>query len=660
MRRKFFGSGVAAALVTSVLFVGANALPAGATTYQTTGAYTPNVPASNYGAFNSSVSTTLQNGDVMTVTASGDGATIYADNSETLASRGGTAPMFAPNVSLSGNALAIGVTCQNDSGFFSECAGQAGKRVPTVGTFTFTFDHPVLNPVFSFGGIGGNYQAAIWSDYTLTTPGMTASLLASNGNLAVTGNTIHTVNTTSQINCSTGVIAACGSVQVTGYGTSFTFTAGYNSDPALRSNSTNFGNVDIVDVSVSLNSLDSVFYSAGSESFTTPIAPSTPGADGSSVTLPNPGPSSVGDVFAGWICDSTPAVATTTINAGGTTCVAQWTPLTYTLTYDAGTGSNAPAAVTGITAGTPVTLDNGAHLTPPAHFTFAGWSCGDGVVSSVTVNANVTCTATYNAILYTLTYDAGTGSNAPAAVTGITAGTDETLNDGSGVVAPAGFAFKGWDCGTSVVVSSDVTCHATYAVILVPLQYVANFPTNSGVGVGPVPSKWKPGSHVHVSAGTSLSVPGYTFLGWATTPGSHSAAYPVGKANMSTIGAKGLKLYGVWAPITNLGTVYYFLNEFGTNFGQYQHAINHAAEEIVLGKYHTITISASADLRGAPAWNHLLGHLRIVAAEMALTKALNRLGDHSVVFRLVNENVSRRFPDYLLNRHAIFTGYPGR
>ena len=595
-RSKVLGSGLASALIMSVLFVGATALPASATTYQTTGAYAPNVPSSNYGSFNTSVSTTLQNGDVMTVTASGDGATIYADNSETLVSRGGTTPMYAPNVSLSGNALAIGVTCQNDSGFFSECVGKAGQHVPNVGSFTFTFNHPVLNPVFSFGGIGGDYQAAIWSDYTLTTPGMTASLLASDGNLAVTGNNIHTVNATSQINCSSGVIAACGSVQVTGYGTTFTFTAGYSSDPALPSNSTNYGNVDIVDVSVSLNTLDSVFYSSGTESFTSPVAPSTPGADGSIVnSLPNPGPSTSGDLFAGWVCDGSSAVVTSaTINAGGTTCVAQWTPVTYTVTYDAGTGSNAPAAITGITANTVETLDSGSGVVPPAHFTFAGWDCGSGVVNSV-------------------------------------------------------------------IVTSDVTCTATYSEVLVPLTFVPNFPNGNGLGATPAGSHWHIGKRLRLPS-TSLGLfdHGFTFLGWATTAGAHTATYPAGKYNAATIEASGLTLYGVWAPVTNLGAVYYFLNQFGTNYGDYQQVINKAAEEIVLGKYHTITISASADLRGAPAWNHVLGHLRVLAAETALLKALSHLGDHAVSFRLVNENVSRTFPGFLLNRHAIITGYPGR
>ena len=666
-RSKVLGSGLASALIMSVLFVGATALPASATTYQTTGAYAPNVPSSNYGSFNTSVSTTLQNGDVMTVTASGDGATIYADNSETLASRGGTTPMYAPNVSLSGNALAIGVTCQNDSGFFSECVGKAGQHVPNVGSFTFTFNHPVLNPVFSFGGIGGDYQAAIWSDYTLTTPGMTASLLASDGNLAVTGNNIHTVNATSQINCSSGVIAACGSVQVTGYGTTFTFTAGYSSDPALPSNSTNYGNVDIVDVSVSLNTLDSVFYSSGTESFTSPVAPSTPGADGSIVnSLPNPGPSTSGDLFAGWVCDGSSAVVTSaTINAGGTTCVAQWTPVTYTVTYDAGTGSNAPAAITGITANTVETLDSGSGVVPPAHFTFAGWDCGSGVVTSVTVTSNVTCTATYAPILYTVTYNAGTGSNAPAAITGITANTVETLDSGSGVVPPAHFTFAGWDCGSgvvnSVIVTSDVTCTATYSEVLVPLTFVPNFPNGNGLGATPAGSHWHIGKRLRLPS-TSLGLfdHGFTFLGWATTAGAHTATYPAGKYNAATIEASGLTLYGVWAPVTNLGAVYYFLNQFGTNYGDYQQVINKAAEEIVLGKYHTITISASADLRGAPAWNHVLGHLRVLAAETALLKALSHLGDHAVSFRLVNENVSRTFPGFLLNRHAIITGYPGR
>ncbi len=665
VRSKIVGSGLASALVFSVLFVGATALPASATTYQTTGSYSPNVPSSNYGSFNTSVSTTLQNGDVMTVSASGDGATIYADNSETLASRGGTAPMFAPNVSLAGNALAIGVTCQNDSGFFAECSGQAGQRVANVGSFTFTFDHPVLNPVFSFGGIGGDYQAAIWSDYTLTTPGMSASLLASDGNLAVTGNTIHTVNTTSQINCSSGVIAACGSVQVTGYGTSFTFTAGYNSDPALPSNSTNYGNVDIVDVSVSLNSLDSVFYSAGSETFTTPLDPSTPGADGSSVTLPNPGPSSVGDVFAGWICDGTPAVSTTTINAGGTTCVAQWTPLTYTVTYNAGTGTNAPTAVTGITTGTVVPLDSGSSVVPAAGYHFNGWDCGAGVVTSVTVTADVTCTATYLAIPYTVTYNASAGTNAPSAVLGITTGTVVPLDSGSSVVPAAGYHFNGWDCGagvvTSVTVTADVTCTATYAAAIFLVTYHANFPGGNGKGSAPAPSSHRALSTIHVVGGpSSLLAPGYTFLGWATTPSAKHAQFGMGKSNLRTLGTSDLNFYAVWSPVTTLGAVYYLLNQYGTDQGNYAQRITKIANEIIAGKYHTITIAASADLRGAPAWNHLLGHLRVVAAEMALLHALGRLGDHAVTFRLINENVSRTFSGFLLNRHAIFTGYPGR
>lgn len=656
----------AAALMLNVVGLLAVATPAGATTYQTTGSYSPTVSPTGYGSPNTSVTTTLQNGDTMTVSASGDGATIYADSTETLATRGGTSLMYAPNVDTAGNALALGTECANGSGFFSECVGKAGQEVPNVGTYTFTFSKPVSNPIFSFGGIGGYYSAAIWSDLTLTTPGMSMTLLNSNGNLAVDGGTyLHTVNTTSQINCSTGVVAGCGSVQVNGSGTTFTFTAGYASDPALPSNSLSYGGMDIFDVSVSINTLDSVFYSAGSESFSSPVPPSTPGADGSSVTLPTPGPSTVGDVFAGWACDNSGSsvVTTATIAAGGTVCTAQWAAPLYTVTYNVGAGSNGPSPVTGLTYNTNQTLDSGAGVTPPAGSTFAGWDCGSGVVTSVTVTSNVTCTATYAPIHYTVTYNPGAGSGSVSPVTGLASGSTVNVASGAGLTPPPGQVFAGWNCGsgvvTSVTVTSNITCTAFYKsdVVNVNVTFDANFPSKYGTGRAPASHTAAVGSSFTVPGNSShLEVPGYVFLGWSTNAKSQAGH----TGNHLTVGAKGLTLYAVWAPVTQLGVVHYFVNQWGTNFPNYQAVVNHVAKEIVAGHYMTITIAASADERGPLGWNGTLSVLRSGAARTALVAALARLGDTHVRFIIVNEGVSKTYPSYVANRHAIFSGFPGK
>ncbi len=80
---------------------------------------------------------------------------------------------------------------------------------------------------------------------------------------------------------------------------------------------------------------------------------------------------------------------------GGITVKGTPAPTTYTLTYDAGAGSNAPAAETGITAGTEISLA-GKTATAPAGKVFAGWTAnGTDIITSIVVNDNVTLTAVY-------------------------------------------------------------------------------------------------------------------------------------------------------------------------------------------------------------------------------------------------------------------------
>ena len=80
---------------------------------------------------------------------------------------------------------------------------------------------------------------------------------------------------------------------------------------------------------------------------------------------------------------------------GGITVKGTPAPTTYTLTYDAGAGSGAPAAETGITAGTEISLA-GKTATAPAGKVFAGWTAnGKDIITSIVVNDNVTLKAVY-------------------------------------------------------------------------------------------------------------------------------------------------------------------------------------------------------------------------------------------------------------------------
>lgn len=138
-----------------------------------------------------------------------------------------------------GNAGSDDTNCRPTSG----TAGASVTCHPS--TLTFTFEHPVTNPVLHLSGIGGFYEDNIggttaddvrfniWSQYQVTTPGATLTLLSSNGQLVLSGgNTINHPNSVpTQIirgSCSTAgageVTAGCGSVRVNGTFSTLTFT----------------------------------------------------------------------------------------------------------------------------------------------------------------------------------------------------------------------------------------------------------------------------------------------------------------------------------------------------------------------------------------------------------------------------------------------------
>ena len=74
-------------------------------------------------------------------------------------------------------------------------------------------------------------------------------------------------------------------------------------------------------------------------------------------------------------------------------------PTTYTVTYDAGEGSNAPAADTNVAADTVIDLTQKAQPQAPSGKQFKGWSAnGKDIITSLTVTGDVTLTALYEEI----------------------------------------------------------------------------------------------------------------------------------------------------------------------------------------------------------------------------------------------------------------------
>jgi YD repeat-containing protein len=194
-----------------------------------------------------------------------------------------------------------------------------------------------------------------------------------------------------------------------------------------------------------------------------------------------------GSTFAGWSGDGCSGTGNCQVAVNSdTTITATFNLIQYTLTVNrTGTGSGTVASSpSGIDCGSDCseTYNEGTSVTltatPGSGSTFGGWTgdpdCSDGVV---TMNANKTCTATFNAqvVGYTLTVTkAGTGSGAVASSpSGIDCGSDcgETYNQGTNVTLTAtpaaGSTFGGWtgepDCSDGVVtMNANKTCTAAF------------------------------------------------------------------------------------------------------------------------------------------------------------------------------------------------------
>jgi hypothetical protein len=187
------------------------------------------------------------------------------------------------------------------------------------------------------------------------------------------------------------------------------------------------------------------------------------------------------------------------------TCTATFDDMEYTLTVTkAGTGSGTvTSAPAGITCGGDCSEDYATGtiviLTPTADSgsNFTGWSgdpdCTNG---AVTMNADKTCTATFDVVEYTLTVTkAGTGSGTvTSAPAGINCGGNcsedypETTVVTLTPTADSGSVFTGWsgnaDCSDGMVtMNADKTCTATFDVIEHTLTV-----TKGGTGSGTVTS----------------------------------------------------------------------------------------------------------------------------------------------------------------------------
>ncbi len=228
---------------------------------------------------------------------------------------------------------------------------------------------------------------------------------------------------------------------------------------------------------------------------------------GANYTLPVP--TRTGYTFGGWYNGSTKVENGAWNIASNVTLTAKWTANTYTVNFNANGGSVSPTSKT-------ATYDSSFTLPTPtwAGHTFSGWYNGSTKVTSGTwtIASNVTLTARWDSVDYTISYTLNGGTNASSNP------STYTVNDSFTLAAPtkAGYTFLGWTYSgqttpvKTVTVAEGTMGNLSYTANWKVNDYTVTFDANGG-SVTPTSKT--------VTYDASYTVPtptrtGYTFAGW--------------------------------------------------------------------------------------------------------------------------------------------------
>jgi uncharacterized repeat protein (TIGR02543 family) len=191
--------------------------------------------------------------------------------------------------------------------------------------------------------------------------------------------------------------------------------------------------------------------------------------DGATEPLTNVVPTRVGYNFAGWKDQAGATVSGSifTVGASRYLLYAQWTPITYKVTYAANGGTGGPSGTTDGNYGATVTLDS-ATLPTYTNYKFVGWRIGTITYSaggSYVLTADVTANAQWESTLSQIFYDVngGTGSAAPTVAAQGVAVALPTI----GTFSRTGYALAGWIGGGATTPTATFTNSTTNSVTLI-------------------------------------------------------------------------------------------------------------------------------------------------------------------------------------------------
>ncbi len=222
--------------------------------------------------------------------------------------------------------------------------------------------------------------------------------------------------------------------------------------------------------------------------------PSTYNVEDSTITFANP--TRAGYTFAGWSVDTIAAGSTGTVAT-----TASWDIADYAITYELEGGTNDSSNPSSYTI-----EDNTINFAYPTRtgYIFAGWTVAAIDAGST---GEVTTTAKWTAIDYTITYNLNGGTN------DISNPSSYTIEDSTIVFANptrVGYTFTGWSVSTITAGSTgEVTTTASWQAI----EYSITYNLNGGTNDSSNPSTYTVEDNTIAFATPTKD--GYIFTGWS-------------------------------------------------------------------------------------------------------------------------------------------------
>ena len=243
------------------------------------------------------------------------------------------------------------------------------------------------------------------------------------------------------------------------------------------------------------------------------------------------------------------------------------TAQTYTVSYNANGGYNAPASQTKVHG---VTLALSSSIPYRFNYEFLGWSTSSTATKatyaaggSYTGNSSVILYAVwkYKPATYTVSYDANGGTGAPGRQTK-TYGVTLTLT--TLIPTRRNYSFVGWSkdrnatsasytAGGSYTDNADVTLYAVWQYN--PETYTIRYDANGGTGA-PASQAKTYGVPLTLSMGKPTRA-GYEFIGWATSKNATTSEYAPGERYTDEAS---VTFYAVWRYVPKTYTVSYDAN----------------------------------------------------------------------------------------------------